>query len=156
LFFRQPGPLPVRYNTIRNVFRGLPMLKKIVVSAAALAALLPISARATDVGVSIQVSQPGVYGRVDIGRFPQPQVVVAQPVIVAQPRVVVAQPQPVYMWVPPGHQKKWKKHCARYNACGVPVYFVDDRWYQDNVKHHKDHDKGHGKSRGKGHGKHGD
>jgi hypothetical protein len=132
------------------------MLKKIVFSAAVLAALLPLSARAADVGVSVQVSQPGVYGRVDIGRFPQPQVVVAQPVIVAQPRVVVAQPLPVYMWVPPGHQKKWNKHCARYNACGVPVYFVDDRWYQDNVKRHKDHDKGHGKARGKGHGKHDD
>ena len=34
-------------------------------------------------GVSVQISQPGVYGRIDIGRFPQPQVVVAAPVIVA-------------------------------------------------------------------------
>ena len=40
---------------------------------------------ATDVGVSVQISQPGVYGRVDIGRFPQPQVIVAQPVVVAPP-----------------------------------------------------------------------
>ena len=31
-----------------------------------------------DIGVSISISQPGVYGRIDIGRFPQPAVVVQQ------------------------------------------------------------------------------
>lgn len=91
-------------------------------------------AAAADVGVTVSVSQPGVYGRVDIGRFPQPQLVVRQPIIVQQP-VVVQQPvQPVYMWVPPGHRKKWDKHCAKYRACGVPVYFVDDRWYHEHVQ----------------------
>ena len=39
-----------------------------------------LPALAADVGVSVQISQPGVYGRIDIGRFPQPQVVVPQPV----------------------------------------------------------------------------
>lgn len=88
----------------------------------------------TDVGVSVEISQPGVYGRVDIGRFPQPQVVVQQPVvIVPQPRTVVVQPEPVYLWVPPGHRRHWRSHCGRYGACGVPVYFVRDHWYQDNV-----------------------
>ncbi len=114
-------------------------------------------ALAADVGVSVQISQPGVYGRIDIGKFPQPQVIVQQPVIVTHPRVVVAQPQPVYMWVPPGHQKNWRKHCSRYNACGVPVYFVQDGWYQQNVNHGPDHhgDRGHGRGhdRGRGHGK---
>ena len=78
------------------------------------------AAGATDVGVSVQISQPGVYGRIDIGRFPQPQVVIAQPVIVAQPRVVYARPaDPVYLWVPPGHRKHWRKHCGstRPAAC---------------------------------------
>ena len=87
-------------------------------------------ARAADVGVSIGISQPGVYGRVDIGRFPQPQVIVQQPVIVQQ-RYYAQPVQPVYMWVPPGHQKKWSKHCGQYNACGVPVYFVQDDWYRE-------------------------
>jgi len=92
------------------------------------------AAQAADVGVSIGISQPGVYGRIDIGRFPQPAVVVAQPVWVQQPRMVVAQPvEPVYLWVPPGHRKNWRRHCAHYNACGVPVMFVQDRWYRDNV-----------------------
>jgi hypothetical protein len=116
--------------------------------AAALAALaLPAFAGDIDVGVSVQISQPGVYGRIDIGRFPQPQVVVAQPVIVAPPRVVVAQPvQPVYLWVPPGHRKNWRKHCAGYGACGVPVYFVRHDWYEQHVMHPG---RGHGKG-GKG------
>ncbi len=122
--------------------------------------LITASSWAADVGVSVQISQPGVYGRVDIGRFPQPEVIVQQPVIVAQPRVVVAQPvQPVYMWVPPGHRKDWHKHCRAYNACGVPVYFVRHDWYGQHVMvaddrgHDKGHDKGHGKGHGKGKGK---
>jgi hypothetical protein len=109
-------------------------MRKTLATLAALGATLAAgAAHATDVGVSVQISQPGVYGRVDIGRFPQPAVVVQQPVVIAQPAVVVAQPQPVYMWVPPGHRKHWHKHCYRYNACGTPVYFVQDRWYRQHV-----------------------
>jgi hypothetical protein len=115
-----------------------------------------------DVGVSVSISQPGVYGRIDIGRFPQPQVVVAQPVIIAPPPprpypgVVVVQPapvQPVYMWVPPGHRKNWRKHCARYDACGTPVVFVRDEWYERNVAPRdrwEDKRRGHGNGKGKG------
>jgi hypothetical protein len=112
------------------------------------------AAGAADVGVSVSVSQPGVYGRIDIGRFPQPEVVVAQPVIIQRPAYVVAQPQPVYMWVPPGHQKNWGKHCHKYNACGTPVYFVKEAWYQQQVM--SPHEGGKHKDKGKGkHGKHG-
>lgn len=124
---------------------------------AALAAVTP-SAQAADVnvGVSIGISQPGVYGRIDIGRFPQPQLIVQQPVIITRQ---ARAPEPVYLWVPPGHQKNWRKHCGKYQACGVPVYFVQDGWYQDHVLHpeqrerhgeggkHKDKDKGKGKGK---------
>lgn len=124
-------------------------MKKLLL-AAALAATVP--AFAADVGVSIQISEPGVYGRIDIGRFPQPQVVVAQPILVQRPVHVVQRPEPVYMWVPPGHRKNWRKHCRDYNACGVPVYFVQDQWYEQKVRgHDRDDDRGRGK--GKGHGK---
>ena len=135
-------------------------------TAVAWGAVAMAPALATDVGVSVSISQPGVYGRVDIGRFPQPQVVVAQPVIIVRPVQVVQQPQPVYMWVPPGHRKNWRKHCGRYNACGVPVYFVQDGWYGQNVRPHEhEHDRDRdrdrdrrddddrGKGKGKGHGK---
>ena len=125
--------------------------------ATVLAAGLP--AAAADVGVSVQIGQPGIYGRIDIGRFPQPQVVQQQPVMVMPP---YARPlQPVYMWVPPGHRKNWKKHCGAYGACGVPVYFVTDDWYGQQVQPHakgggqgKGHAKGksQGKSQGRGKG----
>ena len=145
-------------------------MKTIVVAAlAALALSHTGAATAADVAVSVQITQPGVYGRIDIGRFPQPQLVVQQPVIIARPVVVVQQapPQPVYMWVPPGHRKNWRKHCGTYNACGVPVYFVQDEWYGQHVRnegkgHDRDRDddqgKGHGKGKDKdkGKGKHGD
>ncbi len=129
-------------------------MKKMLL-AAVLAAAAP--AFAADVGVSVQISEPGVYGRIDIGRFPQPQVVVAQPILVQRPVQVVQRPEPVYMWVPPGHRKNWKKHCREYNACGVPVYFVKDQWYEQKVRGHgRDDDRGNGKGhgKGKGHDKH--
>lgn len=135
-------------------------MKKIVSAAlscafAALALAHSGGAAAADVGVSVQISQPGVYGRIDIGRFPQPQVVVAQPVVIVRPVVLQqAPPQPVYMWVPPGHRQNWRKHCGQYNACGVPVYFVQDQWYGEHVQGYgKDKYKGKDKDKDKGKGK---
>lgn len=132
------------------------MKKNIVLAAAAL--LIAGAVQATDVGVSIQVGQPGFYGRIDIGNVAPPPVVLAEPVWVQRRPVNVA---PVYMRIPPGHQKNWAKHCARYNACGVPVYFVREDWYQERYAGgHAGHDhggggggKGHDKDHGKGHGK---
>ena len=136
---------------------------------AAMAAALPV--QAADVGVSIAISQPGVYGRIDIGRFPQPVLIVQQPVLITRPPVYVETP-PIYLWVPPGHQKNWRKHCGHYNACGQPVYFVQDNWYRERGpgreyrEDREDRDdrgrgqgygdddgKGHGKGKDKGHGK---
>jgi hypothetical protein len=155
----QPCVAGVAAAVLGDVTRGLfhnhkEASMKLVVTAATLAVLTAASpARATDVGVSVRISQPGVYGRIDIGRFPQPQIVVAQPVIIARPVVVApAPPEPVYLWVPPGHRKDWRKHCGKYQACGVPVYFVRDDWYDRNVKPHGK-GKGHHKHEGKGKGK---
>lgn len=91
---------------------------------------------------------PGVYGRVDFGNAAPPPVLYPQPVIIAQPARQVVM-QPVYLHVPPGHAKKWDKHCHRYDACGRPVYFVKSAEYEPREG------KGHGKGNGKGHGKHG-
>jgi hypothetical protein len=113
--------------------KGLKM-KSVLLAATLLAASLPGVASNVDVGVSIGISQPGVYGRIDLGRFPQPQVIVQQPVIVARPIFSTVQPvQPVYLWVPVVQQQNWGRHCGRYGACGVPVYFVQDRWYREHV-----------------------
>jgi hypothetical protein len=138
---------------------GEATVNRIMLSAIAIAVAsvsLTMSTLAAEVGVSIGIAQPGVYGRIDIGRFPQPPAVVApRPVVIEQPHVVVAKPiQPVYLWVPPGHQKNWAKHCRQYSACGVPVYFVRDEWYQDKVMgSHGNNGHSHSSTKGKGHGK---
>ena len=117
------------------------------------------SASAADVGVSVQINQPGVYGRVDIGRYSQPAVVVARPIVVAAPAFVSRPIEPAYLWVPPGHRKHWRQHCAQYGACGTPVYFVQDGWYRNHVIddrrerwEHRD-DRDHDRDRGRGHGR---
>jgi hypothetical protein len=121
-----------------------------------LAATLSAPALAgTDVGVSVGISQPGFYGRIDIGSVGAPPVLVyPQPVIIARPAAVVLQ-RPIYLRVPPGHEKHWHKHCAHYAACGQPVYFVQEGWYQTYYSGPQGHGKGKGKGKGKGHDKHG-
>jgi hypothetical protein len=113
---------------------GESKMKKILAAAflAATAAAPLSSALAADVGVSIGISQPGVYGRIDIGRFPQPEVFTPQPVVIGRPVVQ----EPVYMWVPPEHRAHWRRYCGQYHACGVPVYFVRDEWYGRHVGPH--------------------
>jgi hypothetical protein len=83
------------------------------------------------VGFSLQVGQPGFYGQLNVleGAYPTPQLLYPQPRLVER-RPAYAR-QPVYLRVPPGHAKNWSKHCSRYSACDVPVYFVSDRWYED-------------------------
>jgi hypothetical protein len=118
-------------------------------------------AYAGDVGVSISVGQPGFYGQINIGNVPPPQLVYAQPVVIKRaPEFVSA--APIYLHVPPGHEKHWSKHCAEYNACGRPVYFVRDDWYNNEYvpryqhggnhgEDHGHHDHGQGHDKGDGH-----
>lgn len=107
---------------------------------------------------------PGVYGRIEIGNAPPPPLVYVQPLIIQRAPVLVEQ-QPLYLHVPPGHAKKWSRHCARYNACNRPVYFVrvrgddDFEWRKNKAKHrgYEDYwERGHDKGHEKGHGKHKD
>ena len=109
---------------------------------------------------------PGVYGRVDIGNAPPPPLMYAQPMMAIPPAVMVPSP-PQYLWVPPGHAKHWRKHCARYNACGQPVYFLrnpppprmhhehgyerHDHGRRDWERRHDDHGRGHGRGHGQNH-----
>ncbi len=134
-----------------------------IVPAAAVVIMLAAPAMAAEVGVSITVGQPGFYGRIDIGGAPPPVLINPAPVVIVRPQAGVVV-EPVYLRVPPGHQKNWAKHCREYNACGHPVYFVRDSWYTDVYvphyrKHHgegergrdrdEDHDHGKGKAKGR-------
>lgn len=120
------------------------LLAPALVAAAAIAAP---AARAADVGVSIGFSQPGVYGRVNIGSYPAPVLYAPQPVIVGRP----VYREPVYMWVPPAHRADWRHNCYRYRACGAPVYFVHDNWYRDHVRYDRGYDRGHHYGRDRNH-----
>ena len=139
-------------------------MKRLLPALVLMMAVSTVPAIAADVGVSVQVGQPGFYGRIDIGTFPQPQVIYPQPVIIQPVPVGVVHP-PIYLRVPTGRAKHWRKHCGEYNACGHPVYFVQDRWYNEVYvpqyrEHHADHrgdndgdrhGHGHGHGNGRGH-----
>lgn len=118
-------------------------MKRIIL--AAVATLAAPAFAQTSVGVSVQVNQPGLYGRIDIGSVPTPPVLVYQQPVVVVPGPVAVHQRPIYLRVPPGHEQHWDKHCARYNACGQPVYFVREDWYQQHwvPAHRHDHDDRH-------------
>lgn len=113
---------------------------KIPFFAACLLAVCSASAQ-----VSITVGQPGFYGRVDLGGMAPPPVIYREPLIVERPVRVVR--EPLYLRVPPGHAKNWRKHCGRYHACGRRVLFVRDDWYLNDyapryrAQHHGGHDR---------------
>ncbi len=92
------------------------------------------------VGLSVSVGEPGFYGAIDIGNAPPPVLYSPQPVLMAPVPVGVAAFPPLYLRVPPGHRKDWRHHCAEYNACNRPVYFVKDGWYNNvYAPHYKQH-----------------
>jgi len=93
-----------------------------------LAALAAAPVFGADVNVSVTVGDPRFYGQIDVVGYPQPQLVYPEPVIV-QPAPAGGGVQPIYVRVPPGHAKDWKKQCKKYKLCGQPVYFVQDTWY---------------------------
>lgn len=121
------------------------MAKCLLLTAVMLAAVTTQSF-ATDVGVSVNVGDPHYYGIINIGDAPRPVLLKPQPVVI-QPMPVGVVYEPVYLRVPPGHAKHWAKHCAEYNACGRPAYFVKDQWYQEvyvpHYQQHQHHGKGH-------------
>lgn len=110
-------------------------MKRLALLAALAGAFGPALAQ-TNVGVSVSVNQPGVYGRIDIGGIAPPPVVYARPIVVAPAPVAVVQ-QPIYLYVPVVEQQNWRRYCKRYGACGQPVYFVTERWVRER---HHDHD----------------
>ena len=139
-------------------------IMKRLLFAAALAAIAAPSL-AADVGVSLSIGQPGFYGHIDIGDFPQPRLIYQQPRVIY--RAAMHRP-PIYLHVPPGHAKNWRRHCREYNACEERVFFVQDNWYsQEYVPRYQerhgdrrddrrdDHRDGRGNDRhdnGRGHG----
>ena len=129
--------------------------KNWILSAVAAVITASIPAHAADVGVSVSVGQPGFYGRIDIGDYPYPQpaLIYPEPIVIQRPIGVVY--EPLYLHVPPGQARKWGHYCGNYNACGRPVYFVQDRWYNDVYvpRYHEHHSEGYGRGDDDDHGR---
>jgi len=89
---------------------------------------LATPALAADVGVSVSIGQPGYYGRLDIDGYSQPKMIYQRPRFMYRSAM---HRQPIYMHVPPGHARNWRKHCRAYNACAERVYFVQSNWYKN-------------------------
>lgn len=121
------------------------------------------AAQAQDVYINGTVGgavAPGVYGQITFGSRHPPPVLYAQPMLIQ--RGPIAEP-PLYLYVPPGHSKNWRRYCGRYNACGRPVYFVQvnerNRWWApphggprpDRDRHDDRGDRGDGPHHGRGH-----
>jgi hypothetical protein len=123
--------------------------------------------RAGDLDIHVILSgevAPGVYGQVQLGSERPPPLVYAQPMLIVPQRVP---PPPVYLHVPPGHAKNWRKHCQEYNACNRPVYFVRSQEYEPGYvprdhehdrdgDHNRDHDHGRGHDHEHDRSEHGD
>ena len=114
------------------------MVKKLL-SAGVLGILVAGAAQAQSVGISVNVGEPGFFGRIELGSAPPPELIYSAPVVIerdAQPITAA----PLYLHVPPGQERHWRRHCREYNACGLPVFFVRDRWYNDvYVRHYREH-----------------
>jgi len=113
------------------------MKKVLFASLITLAAIGAAPAHAgVNLGVSINVGEPGFYGQIDLGNAPAPALIYPQPVIYG---AVVAGP-PLYLRVPVGYERHWGRYCAQYHACGRQVYFVKDDWYRNvYAPHYHDH-----------------
>src|SRR5688500_2014011 len=75
--------------------------------------------------VTVNIGDPGYYGRLDLGDAPKPVLVTPSPIIIEKERVVQ---EPTYIYVPAVQRNDWAQYCGRYEACGRPVYFVEERW----------------------------
>jgi len=142
----------------------------VLLSVLAFGTFVPL-AQAQNVSISATITGeivPGVYGKVVLGNRPPPPLVYAQPVVAVPVVVTERMPmEPIYLHVPPGHAKHWRKHCEEYNACNRPVYFVRSAEYEPGYRpdrrpehehaHHGDHgDRKDDRGDDHGHGHHDD
>ncbi|HXA47769.1 MAG TPA: hypothetical protein VNW52_09080 [Burkholderiaceae bacterium] len=103
-------------------------------------------------GPVVTVGDPNFYGSIDVGPAPPPPgMFTPAPGVVFGVGVT-----PMYLHVPIGHSHDWRRYCGVYNACGRPVYFVNDNWYRNSyapryrIDHYERHDDHHDQGRHEG------
>jgi hypothetical protein len=137
-----------------------------MVSMAAVALAGASVGHAGDLGIHIILSgevAPGIYGQVQIGNTSPPPLVYVQPMLIEPQEAPLP---PVYLHVPPGHARNWRRYCREYNACNRPVYFVRSAEYEpdyerrnhghDRDEHEHEHDRHGDHDHGHDHGQHDD
>lgn len=102
-------------NPIKNV-----LMSRLLFLLLLLLGLCSATAHAQSMG------QPGFYGRIEIGDYTQPPLLISNAVM-GNPGVYTG--SPVYMHVPPAQAHAWGRYCHVYGACDWMVYFVDNGWY---------------------------
>lgn len=132
------------------------MMKYFAIAAVLAVATFTTSTFAADVGMSVSIGQPGFYGRLDVGDYPQPRVIYVQPRVIER---VARDREPIYLRVPPGYARNWRRHCDEYDASGERVYFVQDNWYNHEYapryrEQHHDYENDHDHDHGDGYGNH--
>ncbi len=112
-----------------------PLTKPLLTGLLASLLAAPLFAQA-QVGVSINVGEPGFYGQINIGNAAPPPVVYQAPMVVEAPPGGVIE-APLYLRVPEEHHRNWRKFCHQYNACNRKVYFVTEDWYGRTYANHR-------------------
>ncbi|WP_051002407.1 hypothetical protein [Magnetospirillum molischianum] len=80
-------------------------------------------------GGTLTIDQPVSYGRLELGDSPPPRLIYSRPKSIGP---ITMDRAPIYLHVPSGHARNWRKNCRRYDACGERVYFVQENWYNQN------------------------
>ena len=113
----QETPITMKSNPSRGAGASRLALLALAIAAAGPTAAAYVNATA---GGKLR---PGVYGRIEIGKSAPPPLIYSQPVVASR-AVLPIGVKPVYLYVPPGQVRKWTRHCGKYHACDLPVYFV--------------------------------
>jgi hypothetical protein len=118
-------------------------MKRLLTAMALAAASITAPALAAEFGVSVAVGEPGFYGQIDVGNYGRPAVIYSRPITITRGRYGTSL-EPLYLRVPQGHSRDWKRYCGRYDACGRPVYFVRNDWYSNVYapRYREDHREG--------------
>lgn len=82
------------------------------------------------VNVNVGIGTPGYYGVLPIQGV-TPSLWNANPIVAIGAALAGA---PIYLTVPDNHRRHWRRYCAEYGACGVPVYFVKRSWYNKHYR----------------------
>lgn len=97
---------------------------------ATLVGSLPLlSSAQVQLGVNVTIGAPNYYGQIDVENGMPPPAVLSPAPIVVQPAPMGVYYPPVYLRVPYAYTQNWAMYCGYYNACYMPVFFVQDAWY---------------------------